>query len=74
MLLFIDGKEVELAAKDVPSNVYRVVDIYGNCVAIKLTAPSRDSNPKALQQAQDLARNGVQLKNVETVKSNDTCM
>ena len=71
MVLFIDGKEVELAAKKLPSNVYGVVDVYGRCRAIKLTSPSVDLN---LQQAKDLARqDGAQLKNVGTVKSNDAC-
>ena len=74
MVLFIDGKEVEVVAKKVPSNVYGVVDICSRCVAVKLTSPSVDLNPKHLKQAKDLARqDGVQLKNVETVKSNNTC-
>ena len=74
MVLFIDGKEVELAAKEISSNVYGFVDLYGQCVAVKLTSPSVDLNPKHLQQAKDLARqDGVEFKNVETKKPNDGC-
>lgn len=40
MVLFINGEEVEIVATEVPSNVYGVVDLYGQCVSVKLTAPA----------------------------------
>ena len=40
MVLFINGEEVEIVATEVPPNVYGVVDLYGQCVSVKLTAPA----------------------------------
>ena len=43
MVLFVDGEEVANIDVNLPPNVYRVVNVHCNCVAVKLTTP----NPSA---------------------------
>ena len=46
---FINGKDMGCAAKDVPKQVYVVIDVYGRCSAIRLySGDTEEENPEAL--------------------------
>ena len=56
MVLFINGEEVEIVATEVPPSVYGVVDLYGQCVSVKLTAPASSAPLPTPRQATTSAK------------------
>ena len=59
MVLFINGEEVEIVATEVPPNVYGVVDLYGQCVSVKLTAPAPPTALPTPRQATTANTNSI---------------